>query len=307
MSEQRKMSREDAIARFRDGRPALDSEPKNDFEAEMRARSIGLVTVGLTKADHQYSYDLFDAIIANDPDFLRWSRGNFNKDGVPEDGHVRKELHYNEDGQQKSDPKHIFQLNDSLVARYRAADSSKFSGEAVDFMNTLIEFRHTVGRVGYQAFVLLGESYSGLDEFAYPDGVASLTYRMARYDGHRPGSPDYFRAKEHEDRGLGTVQVNETGPGLWMKPAGLRGDDYTPIAVPHDDGYSRFFLGTTMDIVYGEGEHPLAPLTHGVFGPQPGDEARFSSITFIDPRLYDMSITSLETQRHRTDKQNLNV
>lgn len=130
---------------------------------------------------------------------------------------------------------------------------------------------------------------------------------MIRYDAWKPDEPAYYRAKEHFDRGFATLQADETDQGLWMKLPGQEGDGNDPIPVPYNDGYSRFFLGVSFDVLYEQGKHPISPLTHGVFGPKPGDKHRYSTILFADPPRYDMNITSLDTQRHRVDKENLDI
>lgn len=306
-SEVLKMSRQAAIDRFRSGRPSMDSEPANDFERQLRDRSVGLVTLGVSKDDFAYFHNLFDVVLEEHREALAWTRGHFNKDGVPEDGHVRKELKFNDDNQQISDPKDIFHFNNALLAKYAAVNKHKMPKEFAEFMDTGFNLWHELGTTTIRSVALLGESYKGIESILMENGITSYTMREIRYDKDDPALPPYYRAKEHVDRGFATLQADETSSGLWMKLPGQTGDGYPPIAVPHDDGYSRLFFGVGMNVIYGPGEHPISPMTHGVYGPQPGDGTRNSTILFDDPPFYDLDITSLDTQPHRKDTDALNV
>jgi hypothetical protein len=315
VSNANKLTLEAAIARFRDGRPAIDSEPTSELDAQLRTRSVGLVAVGLTETDYKYSDRLLDEVLAEHPDFLAWSQYDFNDEGVPEDGHVRKELDWNEHGQQKSDPKDLIQINDSFVRRWKYVDKSQFSAVVNEYVATMIDFRQEITQIAFKSMMMLSVpgAYEGMSEFAFPDdGTTAITTRHIRYDAHDPALSKYHRAKEHEDRGTFTVQVRESMEGLWMKPPHLKGEASEPIAIPYDDGMSRVFFGTGINKLYGEPVddvpvHPISPLTHGVYGPSEGDGFRYSLVTFVDSPHYDLGITSLDTQPHRKDTDKLNV
>lgn len=309
--ERQRMTRREAIRRFRPGRPAMDSEPVNEMDRQLREKSVAAIALTNTLGDYQRLYGLYDIVLAEHPDFLAWSRGRFNKKGVPEDGHVRKELHFAADGQQDDDPKDIFHLNNSLEARWLEAGRGRFSADVELFMETARAMRHETIDVTRAMIKELSDpdhegAYVGMDEAYHPSNLFLVTQRLIRYDPYIDLGIDYDLAKIHTDKGGVTIQENATGPGLYRQLLGQVGPQFDKFPVPWENGQSQVFFGQAHEAVYGTVNNPIRALSHGVLA-QPGAGYRYTTVSFNDMPLADLKITSRETQVSRTDDENLNV
>lgn len=316
--ELQKMSREQAVQEFGSLGPAADSQPTSDLEVQLRARGIAEVQLPIDKHAFQALSDQYGVCIDEHEQWLSWTAGTFNVEGVPEDGHVRKELGFNPAGMQISDPKNLFHFNPALSERWVESSKLPMPREFVDFMDHGFDLHGQLTKSAKNLIDVLKPSYKRLDKFFFPGEIAMTTFRLLRYDGYATHDENGKLvveqnaqvAKPHYDRGGMTIQAYSSAPGFWMQTEGERGPEYDKIKVPHGEGKSQMFFASGFRAVYGS-KSPIKPLYHGVdrFFDEGAEyiPARTAAILFVDPPLVDLRIKSTDTQPDRADQENLNV
>lgn len=324
MGEYLKLNRQQAQEKFQPGAPGIDAQPKNELEGQLFKDGIARVELSIDKAAFQQLSDQYDVCHEEHRRWLDWTSGSFDAHGIPEDGHVRKELKFNSAGMQIADPKMLFHFNDTLESRWveEKRRGKIIPVEFMDFMEHGRELRHKTTQAAIDIALRI-ESYDGLDELLFPkvssrQRLSSTTLRLLRYDSYRTRDDDGNLiveqdaqvAKAHYDRGGMTIQAYASAPGFWMQPEGARGAKYQKYYPPHGEGQSQVFFGAGYRAVYGT-KTPISPLYHGVDRifdeSQDHVPVRTAAILFVDPPLVDLKMKSHETQPERIDKHNLNV
>lgn len=317
-----KMSRQQAIDRYRPFVPSLDSQPKSQLESELRENGIAEVVLDTPVDAYQLISDQYDICMNEHPEWLNWTAGSFDKVGVPEDGHVRKELSINLAGMQISDPKVIFHFNDTLRKKWYRMQQ-KTPPEFKDYMEHGFYLQSDLARSAANIMDILDESYRGIKHLYFPSELGSITFRLLRYDGYdtHDGEGKLIVdngaqiAKPHYDRGGATIQAYASAPGFWRQLEGRHGAAHPKLYPPHGVGMSQFFFGAANRVVYGSKNNPIKPLYHGVdriisVGAQNIPDyvpPRTAAIGFIDMPGVDLKITSRDTQPERIDMHNLDI
>lgn len=313
-----KISRAQAMEEFGSLGPKNDSAPTSHLEAQLRADGIAEIQLPIDKDAFQALSDQYGVCIEEHEQWLNWTAGTFDKNGVPEDGHVRKELGFNVSGMQISDPKNLFHFNPDLSKRWANASTGTMPAEFKDFMDHGFELHSELTKSAKNLIESLKPSYRRIDELFFPGELAVTTFRLLRYDGYATHDKDGNLvveqnaqvAKPHYDRGGMTIQAYSSAPGFWRQLEGRHGVDYPKYYPPHGLGKSQMFFGAGFRAVYGSNS-PIKPLYHGV--DRIFDEgadyvpARTAAIMFVDTPLVDLRMNGLETQPERVDKENLNV
>lgn len=326
----KRIARQQAIDIFRPQMAPSDSPSKNEFEHQLRTDGIATVNLDTPPEAYQELSDQYATCIENYPEWLRWTSGGFDNQGVPEDGHVRKELSMNMAGMQISDPKNLFHFNDSLQRRWSNYNNDRSlhtstPEEFSDFMNHGFELHVAMGRNALRIMSQLDVSYPGMNKGLYfPSKLAAVTLRLLRYDGYFTHDDSgklivedgVQIAKPHYDRGGATIQAYASAPGFWRQLEGQHGTEYPKFYPPHGIGQSQFFFGAAHRSIYGSKDNLIKPLYHGVdrilSSHNQSDirqyvEPRTAVIGFIDMAGVDLRITSNDTQPERVDKENLIV
>ena len=315
-----KMTRQEAIKKFRPGVPSLDSEPKSEFERDLRTSGIAKVALSVSTSEFQSLSDQYGYCIEEYEDALNLTAGSFDRWGVPEDGHLSKKIDFNPSGMQIADPKSLFHFNNSLYARMPNLPKRKLPRPVREFMEHGFELRHELTSSAMILITTLdNESYVGIKELYCPRGFTDATLRLLRYDSY-PTRDDTGKlvaeqnaqvAKPHYDRGGLTIQAYASAEGFWCKSPGLYGEDNEKIYPPYGEGQSQAFFGAGFRAIYGSRKNPIKPLYHGV--DRRFDESldhipvRTAAILFTDAPLVDMDIKGYETQPQRVDKENLDT
>lgn len=322
-----KRGRQEAIDTFRPFAPSTDSEPQSQLEANLRENSISDIDLGMSPTSFQELSDQYATCIEYHRRWLNFTAGNFNKDGDPEDGHVRKNKESNSAGMQTKDPKNVYHFNNNLVEWW--LDEGKYVSERaprefVEFMENGIELHRNLTKSAFNNIVTpLGESYKNMPDFYFPGGstIGNVTLRMVIYDAYKlyndKGELIVEQggqvAKPHFDRGGLTTQIYSSAPGFWIQPqpkTGKRRPTDPKLEPEYGYGKSQVFPGIEHRIVYGSQDN-ITALYHGVDrifdeslteGPR-----RTAAIGFIDSPIYDLGITSRDTQPDRVDRENLNI
>lgn len=317
-SELSRLSRAQAVEKFRPGVPALDSVALSDLEDQLRRDAIAKINLPIDKSAFQDLSDQYGVCIDEHGALLNWTAGSFNKDGVPEDGHVQKELEFNPAGMQISDPKNLFHFNGTLLNKWNNESTLAMPRDFREFMDRGIELRHELTNSARMLIDELDGSYRGIRELTFPGELGSTTLRLLRYDGYDTHDSegklvveqDAQVAKPHYDRGLMTIQAYSSAPGFWRQQEGNRGPGKPKEYPPHGVGESQVFFGTGFRVIYGR-DSPIQRLYHGV--DRIFDESasyippRTAAILFVDPPLVNLEIKSTDTQPDRVDQENLNV
>ncbi len=298
--------------------PTPDSEPKSELEKQLRQDGIASITLDIEENAFQEISDAYAICIEECPEWLDQTAGNLDSDGVPEDGHVRKDIKFNIAGMQIADPKSLFHFNNDLRDR---SINTPFKGprEFTEFVDNGLELHSELTKAAKNLIELLGESYVDIDKLFFPGELGRTTFRLLRYDGYethnREGElvveQNAQVAKPHYDRGGMTIQAYSSAPGFWRQIEGAHGINYPKFYPPHGLGQSQMFFGSGFRKVYGSKDALIRPLYHGVdrIFDESKDyvEPRTAAILFVDPPLVDLNITGLDTQPERIDKENLNV
>ncbi len=323
-------NRQDAQNYFRRTAPSKNDEPTSSLERALRHDSIVSVDLGLDPETFQQLSDQYGCCIDEFPDSLDLTAGTFDANGVPEDGHVRKDIGFNTAGMQISDPKSLFHFNTGLVERVCETDMlDKTPREFREFMEHGIELHRILGVKAKNLIKILDSSYDTMSELYFPSArpLGDVTFRLLRYDGYglyddngRQTAVDGEQvAKAHYDRGGATIQAYASAPGFWIhsdpvdgskRKATTQEDKHFPA---HGGGQSQLFFGAAHRMIYGS-QDPIRQLYHGVdrivdvrdaelrYMP-----ARTAAIVFVDAPLVNMRITSQDTQPDRVDKNTLNI
>lgn len=316
--ELRKLTRQEAIEKFRSGVPPLDSEPKNELERDLRKHGIARVALSIHKLEFQDLSDQYGHCIEEHEGLLNWTAGSFDKNGVPEDGHISKKIKFNASGMQIVDPKSLIHFNNNFWTKWSEVPKGYIPHEVKEFINFGFDLRAELTR---SAKLLLSsiESYPSLLDVYYPNGMSDVTLRLLRYDGYSTRDDNGKLvveqnaqvAKPHYDRGGMTIQAYSSAPGFWCKSPGLYGTRNKKIYPPYGEGQSQMFFGAGFRAIYGSRNNPIKPLYHGV--DRIFDESldyippRTAAILFTDTPLIDMDMKGYETQPGRRDKENLDI
>ncbi len=312
------LSREQAQQKFQAGAPSFESEPKSKIERELRDIGIARVNIGIDTDEFQQLSDKYAVCIEEHGDLLDWTAGNFDKHGVPEDGHLSKDIDFNNAGMQIEDPKNLFHFNNALWARWSLEQPSSMSADFRDFMDHGFQLHSDLTKAARRLITILDRSYVGMSELFFPSRMASTTLRLLRYDGYYIHNEKGERivengaqvAKPHYDKGGMTIQAYSSAPGFWIRPQGADIHDYERIHPLYGKDQSQMFFGEGFRAVYGT-HTPILPLYHGV--DRIFDETldyvspRTAAILFTDTPFVKLGITSLETQPERVDKENLGI
>lgn len=312
------LSREQAQQKFQAGAPSLESEPKSKIERDLREIGIAKVNKGIETDEFQQLSDQYAVCIEEHGDLLDWTAGNFDRHGIPEDGHVRKDIGFNVAGMQINDPKNLFHFNNALWARWSFEQHPDVPSDFRDFMDHGFQLHSELTKTARRLTSILDRSYKGINELFFPQRMAATTLRLLRYDGYDIYNEKGERivengaqvAKPHFDRGGMTIQAYSSAPGFWIRPQGVDVDNYERIHPPYGKNQSQMFLGAGFRAVYGSNT-PILPLYHGV--DRIFDETmeyvppRTAAILFADPPLVSTRITGLDAQPERVDKENLGI
>jgi hypothetical protein len=317
--ESKLMTRQEAVERFRSGVPSLDSRPKSGLENALRMRSIAKVKLGIAVTAYQDLTNKYAVCINKYGEYLDWTAGHFDNDGVPEDGHVSKSIDTNTAGMQIKDPKSLFHFNNALEEKVQGMDRNDVPPEFADFIDLGFALKNELTRHAMALVSIVGESWDGLEELLFPDGETATTLRLLRYDGY-PTKDENGKmivernaqvAKPHFDRGTATIQAYASDPGFWRQPYSRRGARYKKYYPPHGPDQSQFFFGEGFRAVYGSQENPIKPLYHGVDRRfEEGADyvyPRTAVILFVDTPRVNLDIKSIETQPERIDILNLDT
>jgi hypothetical protein len=316
--ELQKLTRQEAIKKFRPGVPSLDSEPKSDLERDLRTLGIAQVALSTNKLEFQVLSDQYGHCIDEYEDALNLTVGSFDKKGVPEDGHLSKTIDFNPSGMQIADPKSLFHFNNSLLKRLPELPKRKIPRPVREFLDYGFHLRDEVTISAMNLIYALNEeSYVGIKELYCPEGLTDATLRLLRYDPY-PTRDDTGKliveqnaqvAKPHYDRGGLTIQAYASAQGFWCKSPGLHGEKNEKIYPPYGEGQSQAFFGAGFRAIYGSRNNPIKPLYHGV--DRRFDESldyiptRTAAILFTDAPLVEMDMKGYEMQR--VDKENLDT
>lgn len=313
------LTRNEAVQRFRSSVPALNSEPKSPLERDLRRDGIAQIKLDIAKTAFQELSDKYAVCIENHGIFLDWTAGNFDKDRIPENGHISKNLKFNGAGMQTVDPKNLFHFNNRLQARWNFATQTTMPSEFREFMEDGFELKHELTKSARILIAIVAESYEGLNELVFPGDLSATTLRLLRYDGYKTRNDEGKLivernaqvAKAHYDRGTATIQAYASDAGFWRQPDDRRGAKYDKFYPPHGMDQSQLFFGEGFRAVYGSHANPIKPLYHGV--DRIFDEGieyvspRTAVILFIDSPLFNLGIKGHETQPERLDRENLDV
>lgn len=222
-----KMTRQQAVDRYRPFVPSLDSQPSSQLESELRENGIAEVVLDTPVDAYQLISDQYDVCMNEHPEWLNWTAGSFDRVGVPEDGHVRKELSINLAGMQISDPKVIFHFNDTLRKKWHGMHQ-KTPTEFKDFMDHGFHLQRSLSRTAESIMTTLDESYVGIKDLYFPNNLGYVTFRLLRYDGYETHDQNGRLivdngaqiAKPHYDRGGATIQAYASAPGFWRQLEG---------------------------------------------------------------------------------------
>lgn len=301
------LSRRAAVARFRPTVPALNSEPTSELERHLRKKGIAQVALTIHAREFQDLSDNYANCIDQHEELLRWTAGNFDGNGIPEDGHVSKNIEFNPAGMQIVDPKSLFHFNNNLWNRWSQTPHTYKPEDCRQFMDDGFELRHELTRTAAKLINTLNDSYPTINELHFPGGMSNTTLRLLRYDGY-PTRDENGKliveqnaqvAKPHNDRGCMTIQAYSSAPGFWCKTPGMHHERYKKIYPPYGEGQSQMFFGAGFRAIYGSRNNPIKPLYHGV--DRIFDESlnyippRTAAILFADAPLVDIAIKSNET------------
>lgn len=321
LSLERLGTRNEAVERYRPYASTPDSEPKSELEAKLRETGITDTGLPIEPDAFQNLSDKYGELIASKLRWLNFTAGNFDEDGVPEDGHVRKEKKHNSSGMQIVDPKNLFHFNNDLIDWWEQEGRSEASGAPKlfhEFMRDGIDLHGQLVQSAKNLVAVLDESYPGMSEFYFPGELSNVTFRLLRYDGYDLYNPsgkliveeNSSVAKPHFDRGGMTIQAYSSAPGFWYQKFDERGPGKQKYHPEYGEGKSQVFFGVQHRIVYGS-KDVINDTYHGVdkivdlsLDRMP---VRTAAIAFIDTPIYDLSITSRDTQPDRTDTENLNI
>jgi hypothetical protein len=313
-----KLNREQAQKKFGPGAPSLGSVPKSRIEKQIREKGIAKICLGMSTDAFQDLSDQYAFCIEEHGDLLDWTSGSFDKDGIPEDGHVRKDLDFNPAGMQIADPKNLFHFNNSLWTKWSLQPPKYTSPEFDDFMEHGFQLHSDLTKEAQKIAHVMDRSYVGIKELLFPRNFGSTTLRLLRYDPYLIYDNDGKLivengaqvAKPHYDRGGMTIQAYASAPGFWRQPESARGPKHEKILVPHGEGESQVFFGLGFRHVYGT-KTPIHDLYHGVnrYFDEKQDfvPARTAAILFVDPPLVNLDVKSIDTQPDRVDKDKLYI
>lgn len=312
------LDREQARLKFRPGAPSLESEPKSRLESALRKSGIAKVRTGVDTDEFQQLSDEYAVCIEEYGDFLDWTASHFDKNGIPEDGHVRKDISFNKAGMQIVDPKNLFHFNNALWARWTLDRPARMPADFYEFMEHGFQLHSDLTKAARRLIAVMDRSYVGMNELFFPMRMAATTLRLLRYDGYRTHDDDgklivengACVAKPHYDRGGMTIQAYSSAPGFWIRPQDADIHNYERVHPPYGKNQSQMFFGSGFRAVYGT-DTPILPLYHGVDRIFDSESdyvpPRTAAILFTDAPLVDFGITSLETQPERVDRDNLTV
>jgi hypothetical protein len=314
-----RLGRDAAIEQLRPFAPQADSAPNSELEARLRQDGIAGINLDISDGAFQELSDQYALCIDEHGEWLDWTAGRFDKDGVPKDGHVRKDLEMNSAGMQIKDPKNLFHFNNNLRQRWQDR-SLPGSHEFRTFMDSGFEIQDALVAAARNLVTILDESYPGMRDFYFPRELSETTFRLLRYDGYSTRDAEGNLiveqnaqvAKPHYDRGGMTIQAYASAPGFWRQKEGEHGERYPKYFPPHGLGQAQVFMGAEHRQVYGSRDL-IKPLYHGVVRVLDEKEVvdymppRTAEILFIDTPIFDMGITSRHTQPERVDQNNLNV
>jgi hypothetical protein len=318
-------SRQDAIDDFRQFAPKADSEPTSQLEANLRQNGIAPVELPTEPEAFQQLSDQYGVCIEEHPRWLNFTAGSPDKEGVPEDGHVRKNLKNNDAGMQIQDPKNLFHFNNDLLSWWLAEGryaSGRGPQEFQEFMEHGFDLHSSLVSAAKNLVETLDASYGKMSELYFPGALSNVTFRLLRYDGYDIFNEDGKMivnqgeqvAKPHYDRGGMTIQAYSSAPGFRIQPEPADGSKRKPshpwFEPEHGEGKSQVFFGIEHRVIYGSSD-PIKALHHKV--DRIFDESsiymppRTAAIAFIDAPLYDVGITSQDTQPDRVDQDNLKI
>lgn len=310
--ESARLSRKMAIDQFRPGVPSIDSEPASELERDLRARGIAQVALSINTSEFQDLSESYALCIDEHEELLRWTAGHFDANGIPEDGHVSKNIKFNSAGMQIVDPKSLFHFNNNLWDKWAQIPKGYLPADFRQFLDSGFELRSELTRTAKMLINVLNDSYSTINELHFPNGTSNTTLRLLRYDGY-PTRDDNGKliveqnarvAKAHNDRGCMTIQAYSSAPGFWCKTPGKHHPRYKKIYPPYGEGQSQMFFGAGFRAIYGSQSNPIKPLYHGV--DRIFDETldyippRTAAILFTDAPLVDIDIKGNETQPELT-------
>lgn len=319
-------NRQEAQEYFRETAPGGGDAPTSELEAALRTRGIATVDLGLDPSTFQDLSDQYAVCIDEHPEPLDQTAGGFDIEGVPEDGHVRKEIQFNGAGMQISDPKSLFHFNNSVVEKVQATDM--LNGAPRDFREFMthgIDLHRTLAQRARSLVEILDASYGRMGELYFPEGhdLGKVTLRLLRYDGY-PLFDESGKliakngeqvAKGHYDRGGLTIQAYASAPGFWIHPEPKGGKrkpttDADKIYPPHGIGKSQLFAGAGHRMIYGSNDN-IRSLYHGVdriIDEEAQDgymPPRTAAITFVEMPRVDLGLTAKDTQPDRIDRDRL--
>lgn len=318
-----KMSREEAIDIYRPLGPGINSEPQSELERQLREYGIADVSSVIQTREYQEMSEQYSVCIEEHPEWLGRTAGSFDDKGIPEDGHVRKEIGHNAGGMQVSDPKSLFQFNDNLWAWWKNS-SAGTPEEFRNFMDRGFHLKDSLEVIGRGLIGQLDQSYQGMNELYFPRQLGAVTLRFVVYDPYKIIDEDgnlitknsELVAKPHYDRGGATLQILASEAGLYTLAEGEDKLNDNRSYPPYGTDQSQFFMGEGHRLLYGEADiNPIQPLFHGVERILPvvdgqiveRAKSRYSAISFYDYPDVDMKITSKDTQPQRTDIENLDI
>lgn len=324
------MNRREAQNYFGATAPAHFDEAASELEATLREKSIAAVNLGLDPNAFQELSDQYAVCIEEYPKQLGETSWNFDADGVPEDGHVRKEIKFNDADMQISDPKNLFHFNNDLLERMHGMNLIKEGPrELRDFLEHGIDLHRSLALKAKSLIEILDQSYDRMGELYFPVShpLGDVTFRLLRYDGYSLYDEDGRQvaenneqiAKAHYDRGGMTIQAYASAPGFWIHPEPNDGSRRKPTTIadkqypPHGSGESQVFFGVEHKAIYGSHD-PIKSLYHGVDRIIDTSDMnrkymppRTAAIAFVDAPRVDVRITSKDTQPDRVDQDKLNI
>jgi hypothetical protein len=318
MSELARITKTEAQKLYRPGAPSHESEPKSELERQLRLDGIAEINLGIDTTEFQELSDQYALCINEHEELLEWTAGSFDDDGVPEDGHVKKTIKFNDAKMQIVDPKSLFHFNNSLWNKWSEKSRLHLPAEFRGFMEHGFHLHSELTLVSMRLIDILDESYVGMKDLFFPALLSETTFRLIRYDGYYTHNEDGKLiveqdaevAKPHYDRGGMTIQAYASAKGFWRQPEGARGRKYPKFYPAHGENQSQTFFGEGFRSVYGS-HTPIHPLYHGV--DRIFDENldyipdRTAAILFTDAPLVDLDIKSIDTQPERVDKDKLNI
>lgn len=329
-----KMNKLEAQAYFRETAPKFDettgswSEATSELEEELRKSSIAAIDLGLNPDAFQELSDQYGTCVEQYGEHINMTAGSFDVEGVPEDGHVRKNVAFNLAGMQITDPKELFHFNNTLRARWETGEfrTPKAPSKFREFMDNGFDLHEQLVHQAKSVVETLDESYGGrMSELYFPTGhpLGNVTFRLLRYDGYsiydesgRQIALDGDQvAKPHYDRGGMTIQAYSSAPGFWVQPEpsdrNVKRKPTDPIIFPpHGSGQSQVFFGKEHHMIYGK-EDAIQNLHHGVDRVVDGAAidglmpVRTAAIAFVDSPVVDLHVTSKDTQPDRVDQDKL--